>query len=121
LNYLDLTPFVDYITRVEDVGDQFLLRKDFYKHVMYLENKEMICEVYNILTEKVRRVSLKPSRNWENADGLLGLKIRYSIIAEAQSAIFRVLNVIENGPASKADICIGTDFIIGCIQFEFLD
>lgn len=106
---------------VETTDPDFNLRKDFYKHIMNSENKLISLHVYSVLTQETRTVKIKPSRNWENADGLLGLKIRWALVTDPTQSIFRIVNIIPGSPASEANLVVSLDFIVGCLQFEFMD
>ena len=115
----DLMAYTDFITAVVDAGEGFNLENDFYKYVIENENKKIVLNVYNILTKKNRLIGIVASRDWPNADFLLGFKVRYESIHAAELNIYRISRVIDVN--LKKEIHPLFDFLIAVNEFTFKD
>lgn len=114
-----MIPFIEFLVDVQDKPDKFLLNKDFYKFMITHENEEVGFVIYNILTKKKRVVRLKLSREWPNADSLLGFKVRYESFKLAEQNLFRVVKVLN--PEHKSRIRENAFFLIAAQEFTFED
>lgn len=113
----DIQPYVDFIVNLHGVEKNFNIDTDFYKYIIANENKTLVFIMYNILTKKQRYIELIPSRDWPGADFLLGFKVRYESITNAEGNMYRISKVIE--PSLAVEIQPLFDFFIAVNEFEF--
>ncbi len=89
----DLNLFLDFVIDVSNKPANFTLERDFYKYAIANENKVTDIHVYNILSKTTRIVQIKLSRDWPDADFLLGFKVRFESITDAERNMYRILGV----------------------------
>jgi hypothetical protein len=63
---------------------------DFFNQIIENEDREVEIVVVNILENKERVVKVVPNMQWKNADGLLGVKLRYECVDFCENSIFQV-------------------------------
>ena len=96
-----LRPYTDFVVDIKEKPENFQLDRDFYKFVIANEDKEVHFIFYNILDRKRRVERISLSRQWKDADFLLGFKIRYESIDLAQQNMYRVLKVTNPELSSR--------------------
>jgi hypothetical protein len=89
----NLQIYSDFIVDILEKSDNFVLERDFYKFIIDHENKTVNFKVFNILTKDTRVVAFMPSRDWPNADFLLGFKVRNESITAANENIYRISGI----------------------------
>ncbi|KAF2347454.1 GRASP55/65 PDZ-like domain [Trinorchestia longiramus] len=106
-----LEAFFDFIvaigdTRLDQDNDTLkeLLNKNLEKCV------EM--KVYSSKTQRVRSVTITPSKLW-GGQGLLGVSIRFCSFEGANENVWHILEVELNSPAAIAGLVSYKDYIIG--------
>jgi hypothetical protein len=62
-----------------------------------------------------------PSKDWSNADSLLGVMLRYENYVIAHELTFRVLDVLENSPAQRAGLVSQDDYVLGLVKYKIKD
>ena len=75
--------------------------------------------LYHILTRQVSAIKVTPSREWQNADALLGLKVRAEKLAQAKQCIFRVNGLCRYD--LKGLLRPGEDFVLTAKKFSYKD
>lgn len=74
-----------------------------------------------MLTRKIRKVIVTPSKNWGNNDSLLGAVMRYEEYVEAHERVYRIAQVYPNSPAAEAGLIVGDDYLLGSPQTYYTD
>ena len=115
----DLQAYTDFILAIHDADKSFSLETDFYKYIIDNENKTLVLVIYNILTKKQRYIELLPTREWPGADFLLGFKVRYESVTNAEANMYRISKVVE--PNLKHELQALYDFFIAVNEFEYSD
>jgi hypothetical protein len=85
-----LQPFEDFIVDVVPSRTAFDLSRDFSSFVATQEGKQIELVVANCFSGELRLLKLLPSREWPQADSLLGLKLRPENIENAVHSVCRV-------------------------------
>jgi hypothetical protein len=111
--------YTDFIIDVLEKPPNFNLENDFYKFIIDHENKQINFKIFNVLTREVRVVPFKPSRDWPNADFLLGFKVRYESASSASENIFRITGLKNRNLFDR--IHIQDDFFIAIVEFIYKD
>ena len=75
------------------------------------EGRDVELVVWSCVERSRRTVSLRPVK-W-NGPGLLGAAVRKEQLAGAADAAWHVLGVARGGPAEKAGLSPGSDYIVG--------
>lgn len=114
---LGLQPFLHFIVHVSHASPNFNLEKDFYQWVIQNEEREVTIYLYHLLTREVVPKKLKPSRQWEGADALLGIKVRAERLAHAKNGIFRVNGLCRYD--LKGLLYPGEDFVLTAKEFAY--
>ncbi|RXK41817.1 hypothetical protein M231_00816 [Tremella mesenterica] len=84
------------------------------------EGKRISLRVYNAKSQRIRDVSLIPSKEWsktsfintESKPSLLGLSLRVCNPAHALESVYHVLDVLEGSPAEMAGLVPWGDFVL---------
>lgn len=107
-----LIPYFDYIVAVNGVDvvhdSPNIVAEMAKNHV----DRPMKLVVYNSRQDNLRNASIIPSRSWPGKT-LLGASIRYTMINDAPSRVWRVLDVSMNSPAHVAGLIPNKDWVIG--------
>ena len=70
-------------------------------------------KVYNVLFRQTRKVLIKPHKNWNKADSLLGILVRYENYLVAYENVLRIKDVHPNSPAAAIGLEPQNDYILG--------
>jgi len=129
-----LEPFLDFIieiqtsnnekvsfTQISDNSISSLVLADFSRIISENANKILIFSLFNVYSQKSRKVQIIPSRDWENSDSFLGILVRLEEIANSLEKTYRVLNVLKDSPAEKSGLLAESDFILGLTYNKYQD
>jgi len=115
----DLQPYTDFIVDVLEKPAKFSLENDFYKFIIQHEDKIIHLQVYNVLAKETRVIQFIPSRDWPNADFLLGFKVRHESITAAFENIYRITGLKNTSLTGK--LHSRDDFFIAVHEFIYRD
>lgn len=119
ISHTDLKIYTDFVVDIKNKPINFKLEHDFYKYVIENENQQIELLVYNILSQKTRTIKFKLTRDWPNSDFLLGFKVRFENLANAEQNMYRVLSIIN--PNLLNQIKANTFFFLAVNEFVFDD
>jgi len=111
-----LVEFIDFIIGIEDSKIYRLFSDEydgFFSSIKENENKKITLDIYNILTRKIRKVTLVPNRSWKGADSLLGILVRYEDYESAHKRVLKVVGFKPNSPAEAIGFEVNHDYILG--------
>ena len=116
---------MDFIIAVKASSDQEMIVPNKLEELLAIlgksEGKEIELQIFNLLSRKTRSVTLVPNKNWENADSLLGVLIRYEDYTTAPDRVFRIVAVSPDSPAALAGFIPEEDFLLGSSQTLYND
>lgn len=91
-NKAKLIPFLDFIIGTENQKyNKKFFYHEFFNLIMKNENKKIKLKIFNIIDQKIRLIEIIPNSKWKNADGILGVKLRYESINQCSKNIFKIL------------------------------
>ena len=103
----------------ENTAESSILSFFFEKICENLQNSIEFC-VFNVFSQKKRKISMIPSKNWPNADSLLGILIRIEEIDDALTKTFKILKVLPDSASSLAGF-IEKEYILGMPYYKYGD
>ena len=90
-----IEPHIDFIKYNPEVNNDLL----FSEFLAMKEDIEITLVVYNLISRKNRVVAITPNKQWENADSLLGITIRFEDYLESHNNVLFVQDVYDQSPA----------------------
>jgi hypothetical protein len=115
----ELEIYTDFIIDILEKPKQFNLETDFHKLIADFADRTIHFKIYSILTRETRTVPLVPTKDWPNADGLLGLKTRFESVTAAAENVYRITGV--KNPDLFDRIKIQDEFFLAVTEFPFAD
>jgi hypothetical protein len=98
-----------------------LTPQSFFELLARQEGKETELGLFNIRSSHMRFIRVTPNKDWPDADGLLGMMIRFEDFSKAQEKTFRILKVWDNSPAYHCGLQAEEDYVLGFTHYNHKD
>ena len=109
-----IKPMVDFIwyepVSKDDPG--------IYSQAISLQSKFMELEIYNLVSQAKRYVTVTPNNKW-GGSSLLGATVRFENYSNAHKTVYYVSDVEKGSPAQKAGLHPTWDYIVGSKDVVF--